>query len=97
MNISYGYSNVYDTISFFVTHEYGVTLESGSEYEIKRLIMKRYFPDDTNIIWTDAKPDQIKYAVVCNVSENLLSVAIHEKTSNGDAVHNDVIKLERIE
>ena len=97
MNISYGYSNVYDTISFSITHEYGTTLESGSEYEIKRNVMERYFKDDTNIIWTDAKPDYIKYAVVCNVSENLISVAIHEKTSNGDAVHNDVIKLERIE
>ena len=51
MNISYGYSNVYDTISFSITHEYGATLESGSEYEIKRNVMERYFKDDTNIIF----------------------------------------------
>lgn len=59
--------------------------------------MKRYFPNDTNIIWTDAKPDCIKYAVVCNVSKNFLSVAIHEKTANGDVVRNDVLELNRIE
>lgn len=96
MNISYGYSSVYDTISFAVTHDYNVKLENGFEYDTKMFIMKRYFSDDTNIIWTASKPNRIKYAVVCNVSENSLSVAIHEKKANGDVVRNDVIKLNRI-
>lgn len=84
MNIYYGYSNVYDTISFSVTHEYNIALVNGLEYDIRELVMKQFFPKDTNIIWTDKKPDYIKYIVVCNIAENILNVAIHERIPNGN-------------
>lgn len=38
MNIYYGYSSIYKTISFSVTHDYNIMLENDPEYEIKNLL-----------------------------------------------------------